>query len=298
MYKKGEKFFEGGIKPEDRILGVRGEAGLQNIGVEKYLYDPQIEGIDSDDLEEIFQELGENSYDATISEIENLRNGSPIPERVKDPLCLLMAAMRVRTPLFKKEIEEMDEQMLKHLMARNYERMSVEDVMEHAKEAMGHEITKEFAENIRESFVNKKYKLDYPNGYYIKHALLLVEEHVDIFQQMRMTICRSDGRFFITNDNPLVYFVPPKHVNIYNPPKGLVTPHCEVFFPLGKNLAVFMTWKKQAEVVQHASREVIDAFNYNLAHNSFDYIFAPMKINELQKFTEEHIPYPFKFSIR
>lgn len=298
MYKKGQKFFDENTKPEDKILEVRGEAGLINIGVEKHLYDPEIEGVSSDDLEDIFQKLGENSYDTAIKEIEALSSNSLIPSTIKDPLCLMMAAMRVRTPLFKKEIEEMDEQMRKHLMALNYKRMTVEDVMQHAKEVTKQEITKEFATEIRESFINKKYTLNYPNGYFIKHALLLVEEHVDIFRQMRMTVCKSTERFFITNDSPLVYFVPQEHVNFYNPPKGLVTPHCEVFFPLTKNIAAHLTWRKGEERTKIANREVVDAFNYNIAHNSLNYIFAPMKIKELEKFTQEYIPYPFKFSIR
>jgi len=297
MYKKGEKFFSEKTKPEDRILKVQDEAGLSIIGVEKHLYNPRIEGISSDDLETIFQELGENTYDATITAIHKLPIDSIIPASIKEPLCLLMASMRVRTPLFKKEIEEMDEGMSKHMMATNYERMTIEEVRQHAKEATGEEITKEFAAQIKNSFVNKDYTMQYPNAYFIKCALLLVEHHVDIFRQMTMTICKSDGRFFITNDSPLVYFVPPEHTNVYNPPKGLVTPFCEVFFPLAKDLAVHMCWRKEEESLKKVSRKMIDTFNYNLAHNSLDYIFAPIKINELEKFTQEYIPYPYKLTI-
>ncbi|MDB5244911.1 MAG: hypothetical protein JWN90_16 [Parcubacteria group bacterium] len=298
MYKKGEKFFtDPSTIPTERILPVKGEAGLKNIGVENNLYNPDLDGINSDVLEEIFQELGENDYDATIAAIRELPVGSIIPATVKDPLCLLMASLRVRTPLFKKELEEMDEQTKKHLMSLSYERMSVKEVQQHAKEATGQKITPEFAKDLKDSFVNKKYTLKYPNAYFIKHALLLVEEHVDIFQQMRMTIIKSTGRYFVTNDSPLVYFVPPQHVDFYNPPKGLVTPYCEVFFPLTKDLAVHMCWRKGAQEIRGASRELIDATNYNLAHNSLDYIFAPMKIKELEKFTKEHIPYPFRFAI-
>ncbi|MGB2580596.1 MAG: DUF4238 domain-containing protein [Minisyncoccia bacterium] len=298
MYKKGEKFFKDvNTKSDDRILEVRGENGLLNIGVEKHLYNPEIEGLTSDDIESIFQELGENVYDTVISEIETLNNGSPVPLSVKDPICLMMASLRVRTPLFKKDIEDMDEQMQKHIMAKNYERMTIEEVMQLAKEVTKKEISKEVATKIKDSFVSKKYNMNYPNAYFIKHALLLVDEHINIFHQMTMTICKSKGRFFITNDTPLVYFVPQEFVNFYNPPKGLVTPHCEVFFPLSKNTAVHMTWRKEKEEIKEVSRDMVDAFNYNLSHNSLDFIFAPMKINELDIFTKEYIPYPFKFAI-
>jgi len=298
MYKKGEKFFnDSSLAPDERILLVKGEEGLKNVGVENNFYNPDLDGISSDDLEEIFQELGENDYDAAIAAIRELPIGSDIPSSIKDPLCLLMASMRIRTPLFKKELEEMDTQMRQHLMALNYERMNVEDVQRHVKEAVGHDISLEFAKKLKNSFVDKKYKLTYPNAYFIKHALCLVEEHVNIFQQMTITIGKSTNRLFVTNDSPLVYFVPPQYVNFYNPPKGLVTSHCEVFFPLAKDLAVHLCWRKEKQEVKAASRKFVNITNYNLSHNSLDYIFAPMKIGELEKFTKEYIPYPFRFAI-
>ena len=298
MYKKGEKFFDKKIKPEDRIFKVNTEAGLRNIGVERHLYDPKIDGISSDDLENIFEELGEGSYDATIAAIRTLPYGSSIPANIKSSLCPLMASLRVRTPLFKKEIEEIGEETRKHLMAARYERMSLEDVAKHAKEALGKEITVESASKIRNSFVSKKHTLKYPNAYFIRHALLRIEEYVNIFQQMTMVIYKSHSRFFMTNDNPVVYFVPQKNVDAYNPPKGLVAQYCEVFFPLTKDLAIHLTWRNKGENLLPANREIINAFNENLSHNSLDYIFSPMKVEELEKFTQKYIPYPFKLVIR
>ena len=58
MYMKGEKFFKNpDTKPEDRILTVMGEEGLKNVGLQKHLYNPGVEGITSDDLEEIFRSI-------------------------------------------------------------------------------------------------------------------------------------------------------------------------------------------------------------------------------------------------
>ena len=125
----------------------------------------------------------------------------------------------------------------------------------------------------------------------------MLQEHASIFHQMTMTICESDGRFFITNDSPFVNFVPPEHVNVYNSPKALVSQHSEAFFPLTKELAIHLCWKKDRERKTKISRKVVDIFNYNLAHHSFNYIFAPIKINELKVFTEEYIPYPFKITM-
>ncbi len=294
MYKKGAKFFNTKINPDERIFVVSSEATLANIGVENHLYNPKVEGISSDDLEAIFHELGEDTYDSILTSIYELSEEAELPRNIKNQLCIFMSAMRVRTPLFKKELEEMDEKMRKYLMAANYKRMSVKEVINHAKIATGQDISEELAVQIKNSFVNKEYELKYPNAYFIKYALLLIEHHIDIFHKMTMTICKSNRRFFITNDSPLVYFVPPEKVNMYNPPKALVSQFSEVFFPLSKDLLVHMCWKKEKEKIRKITRKFVDIANYNIAHHSLDFIFAPMKINELKKFTEEYIPYPFK----
>ena len=297
MYMKGEKFFADGSKaPDDRILTVKGEEGLKNVGLKNNLYNPGIPEISSDDLEEIFQEYGENTYDENVAALEALPNGSLLPQEIKDSLAPLIAAMRVRVPLFKQEIEQMDESFTKHMMSRQYEGMSTEDVAKHYKEITGKEISEEMAAKVAKSFVDKDYKMEYPRGYFIKYALLMLNDHVDILHQMTWQVCRSD-RFFVTSDNPFVYFVPPQHTNFYVSPKSLVSQHSEAFFPLTKNMAVHLSWRKHPERVEAANREVVDGFNFNISRNSLDYIFSPMKMNSLKEFTEKHIPYPFGFRI-
>jgi hypothetical protein len=49
---------------------------------------------------------------------------------------------------------------------------------------------------------------------------------------------------------------------------------------------VHLTWRRKSEEVLSASREVIDAFNYTIAHQSFDFIFAPIRMKSLEKFTK------------
>src|ERR1700733_7605075 len=103
MYKKGEKFFEKETPPESRILRVKSEEGLANVGLENNLYAIEALGVSSNDIEEIFQEYGENFLDDLITKIEAKSEGDSITGEIKDKLCIFLAAMRVRTPLFKYE---------------------------------------------------------------------------------------------------------------------------------------------------------------------------------------------------
>lgn len=298
MYKKGKKFFNDDFSPTERIVTVIGKGGLKNIGLKNNLYNPNIEKISVDDLEEIFREYGENFYNDIVSSIRSLVDGEKVPSEIKDKLCLFMAAMRVRTPQFKWETEEMGSTFLKHDMARKFGSMNPEEIVKFYKEKLEKNISISLAKRVKEYFSNKKYELKYPNAYFIKMALLSLDQHADIFHQMSMNFFRSEDRYFITSDNPVVFFVPPEKVNFYNAPRSLMSPFSELFFSVTKNIGVTLNWRKVEEKIMPSNRNMVDIFNYNISHNSFDFIFSPIKMNKLNEFVEEYIPYPFKIEIR
>jgi len=297
MYMKGKTFFNNNKTPDDRILEVRGEAGLNTVGVKNNLYNPGIEGVSTDDLEEIFRGYGEDYYNDMINSINALPDYAPIPEEIKSKISYFAAGLRVRTPQFKNEIEETDAAFRKHFSARRFEMISAEEIIKLNKTEFNNEITIKEAREIKELIVNQKYDLKYPNGYFIKWALMLINRHADIFQNMSATIVRSNGRYFMTSDNPVVFFVPPERVNFYNQPKALVSPYTELFLPLSRNIAVTLNWRKVDEKVIPAKREVVDIFNENISLHSFSYIFTPIQMKVLNKFINEYIPYPFKIKV-
>ena len=130
VYKKGGKFFKDTSVTEDkRIFGVKGEEGLKNIGLENNLYTLEIEGVKNDDIEQIFSDLGESDYDSIVSEIEKMPDGAGISRDLKQKICLFLSCMRVRTPQFKSQIEEMDSTMKKHFMSEDYKRKSAKEIV-------------------------------------------------------------------------------------------------------------------------------------------------------------------------
>lgn len=297
MYMKGEKFFKKGSESSNRIVKIVSENGLKNVALENNLYDPGIPGLSSNDLEEIFRGYGEDFYNDLIASIYSLQAGEEIPDEIKDKICLFIASMRVRTPQFKREIEEIAEVFTKHDMSKKFGSMSLEEIIKFNKEKLNNELTKDEARKIQEVFKEKKYELKYPNGYFIKIALLQLNHFADIYRKMTINIIKSSYRYFITSDNPVVYFVPREKVDSYNSYKSLVSPYSELFFSLSQNLGVTLNWRKMEERIMPENREVIDIFNYNISHNSFDFIFSPLEMNSLNKFVEEYIPYPFKINI-
>lgn len=298
MYKKGERFFEKEATAESRILRVKSEEGLANVGLENNLYAIEAPGVSSNDIEEIFQEYGESFLDDLITKIEARGEGDSITGEIKDKLCTFLAAMRVRTPLFKYEAEEMSASFTMHSMAKDMEHRSVEE-LKAAIDAEGKSYTEEQIASARQAFIDKKYKLKFPNALFLKLALSSLDMHADIFHGMNMLILRSKAdRYFITSDNPVVYFVPREKINFYNPPKSLMSPHTEVFFALTRNLAVHLSRAKLKEIIMRADHETVDVFNYNISFNSFNFIFSPLQIKSLEQFSKEYIPYPFRVVTR
>jgi hypothetical protein len=296
---KGEKFFKNDPDKEKRILEVKGEKGLLNIGLEKNLYQIEAPGFSANDIEEIFKEYGEDFLDDIILKIRGKQIGEAIDQEIKNKLSIFLGAMRVRTPLFKWETEESSNTFSKHLVTRQMENISTAELKKEM-EGAGKKYTEEQIEIARRTLVEKKYELKWPNSFFLKFALSGLEMHADIFHDMKMTILmNSNSRYFITSDNPVVYFVPKEKVNFYNAPKSLISPHTEVFFPLTRDIAIHLSRKEELkELIMDAKRDIVDIFNYNVSYNSFNFIFSPIKMNSLNEFVESYIPYPFRIVIK
>lgn len=312
MYKKGEKFFKEDSKPEQRVVEVLGEAGLNNIAKENNFYHIEAKDIDPNFLETLFREIIEDDLDKIIQAVKKKNIGDRIDEELKKKLCLFIATMRVRTPQFKWETEEVLDKFLKMgiklRMEASQDKTLSKDEREQAKriyikekgkmptdEEIDKEIERVKKEIIEGNFGNIKI-VDSSNKLFLKTALSNIEPSAIIFFSMKMNILKArEGRYFITSDNPVVYFVPQDKVNFYSPPKSLVSPFTEVFFPLTKDWAIHLCHRPDLkEMIMPANRELIENFKENIAYNSKDFIFSSIKMNFLNQFVEEYISYPFK----
>ena len=265
MYKKGKRFFEDELKAEQRIIEVLGEKGLNNVAKESNLYRIEAKDIDPNFVENLFREMVEDDLDKIIGEIKSKKIGDEIGKELKERLCWFMSIMRFRTPHFKSELDE---------MSRVWN-------------------NREKAVNRIKSSLPKKYS---SNNDFLKSALSFIAPFEEIFYSMKMQILKArEGRYFITSDNPVVYFVPEEKVDFYNQYKSLVSPFTQVFFDLTKDYAIHLCRRRDIqERFIHGKRENVDIFNYNISHNSKDFLFSPIKMEFLNQFIEEYIPYPFK----
>jgi len=305
MYKKGKIFFKSNLDSRQRIIEISGEKGLNRIGKENNLYRIELrEGIAPNLFEDLFQEIAENNFDNLVEKIKKKGIDERIEDKLKEKISIFIAVMRLRTPLFKWEIEEATAQFVKNTTKWNARMINEEEKerlkVDYEKET-GKMITdKEFKETI-EDMAQGEFdgtKIEFSNNLFLKAIALSLEKHSYIFFNMKMGILKAkEGRYFVTSDNPVVYFVPKEKVNFYNNYKSLASPFTEVFFSLTKDYGIYLCRKDgYREIVMSADRKMIDIFNENIAINSKDFIFSPLKMNFLNKFIEEYIPYPFKIT--
>jgi len=312
MYKKGERFFKENLSPEERIVEVMGEKGLNNIAKENNFYHIEAKGIDPNFIENLFREIIENDLDKIIQNVEEKTLGDKIDEDLKKQLSLLMATMRIRTPEFKWEIDEIldkySKMWIKLRMKNSQDKPLDKNEINEAKrdyfrktgkkitdKGIIKEIEKAREKMAKGDFGNIKI-VDSSNKFFVKTALSNIYKFATIFFNMKMNILKvKESRHFITSDNPVVYFVPQDKVNFCNPSKSIMSPFTEVFFVLTKDYAIHLCRHPDLkETIMSPTRELVDNFNEILAYNSKDFIFSPIRMNFLNQFIEKYIPYSFR----
>jgi hypothetical protein len=158
--------------------------------------------------------------------------------------------------------------------------------------------------NIVESYFQEvkegKFAIKIPRNLFIKEMFSRMEMMLDIISSMNIHILKNKTTFlFITSDNPVVYFVPPDKTSFYFGPKSLGGPYTELYFPLSKEICVLMTRRKEKDLdyIEITQGNLARTINYNIAHNSKNFIFSPDKNEFLNDFIRTYIPYPFKMKI-
>ncbi|KKQ60348.1 MAG: hypothetical protein US81_C0023G0010 [Parcubacteria group bacterium GW2011_GWE2_38_18] len=309
VYKKGEKFFNN-TTPKERLLIVNGKNGLDAVGVKNNLYIPEGEFKDSKNIfEDFFCEELESPYSEFINYVEaNFFNVQKILSKYHIYIINLISSMMVRTLHYKSEIENISKVFFQHNQIINYKsnkhhidelRSIVKNEFPELNISRINEIVEDYLEMINKG----EFEVEFPRNLFIKQMMMSMEVHYNLLSNMTIQFLRNDAQsFFITSDNPAVYFVPKGKENFYYGSKSLGGPYTELYFPLSKNLCLLLTRRKIKVLsgipLDHTNKKIIRGINTTIAHNSKDFIYSPYSAAFLDKFIKEKILYPFKFSIK
>lgn len=303
IYKKGEDFFDNSSLKSDRLLVVKGKDGLNNIAVKKKLYIPEGDLTEDKNIfEDFFNQEVEEKYNEFVSYVDyNFFDAEKIFSKYRDYIILLISSMLSRTLHSKAEMEEIHKMSFQsYHWAQSFDNKQRVELKNHLKMNFPDLTDEEAEKNIIDylGVIEKgEFGIKLPRNLFIKHIFENLKMYSEIISDMTIQILRAEGgSYFITSDVPVVYFVPEHKVNFYFSHKSLGGPDTELFFPLTKNLCLFLS-RRETPVLSGipVDKSMVDIVNYNLAHNSRDYIFSSYKGHFLEKFIDNYIPYPFVF---
>lgn len=307
VYKKGEEFFNDKLNKNDRLLVIKGKEGLEAVGVKNKLYIPEgkFEG-DKNVVEDFFSEKFEGPYNKFIEFVENnFYDIKIILQEYYEYIITLTASMMVRTLHYKLDLDEMYKAYFQTAAKFRLEKKnSIVELQQLLKDEFAElndaEIEKHANDYIK--MINDgAFSVKLPKNLFIKQMIESLKFHSTLISDMTIQIVKNNSNsFFITSDNPVVYFVPKGKENLYYGPKSLGGHHTEIFFPLTKDLCLILS-RKQMEVfsgipLKHYDKKIIKIINNAITHHSRDFIYSPYQASFLDKYIETKIPYPFKLS--
>ena len=135
------------------------------------------------------------------------------------------------------------------------------------QETHGYKLTKKQKEDIKETFVKKKYRVEFPKEHMLKHMTMLMEKFYFIIAQMEWTILTvPQGKKFITSDNP-AYTMNIRANGFYGSGIGLLAPNCETIAILTPSVAIFLSQNHNPDAVysEEASKKLVENINRRTA---------------------------------
>lgn len=305
VYKKGKQFFKQSITKKDRLATITGKDNLINIGVKSNLYIPEGDfKLDRNIFEDFFNDEFDSKYNKFIDDINKLPF-SKIIEKYKEYIINLTSSTMCRTLHSKDEIEEMYKanfQMHHKFRSRDENRIEFlkREMIKREPNIKKEEINEIIADYFKR-IEDGRFKIKIPRNRFIKDMFEKMINISQIISDMNIHILKNQTVFpFITSDNPVVYFVPREKVNFYFSYKSLGGPYTELYFPLTKDVCILMTRRKEKDqdYMNISQGFLARTVNYNIAHNSKNFIFSSETNNFLDKFIEEYTPYPFQMVVR
>lgn len=128
-------------------------------------------------------------------------------------------------------------------------------------------MTNKQKEDIRETFIKKRYRVKFPKEYMIKTMIQLMQEFYFIIAQMEWTILTTPrGKKFIISDNP-VYTMNIKPQGFYGSGIGLLAPNCETIAVLTPSVAIFLSQNHNPDAVylEVARKKLVEKINKRTA---------------------------------
>jgi|SRR3990170_9077557 len=244
---------------------IRKQTPRSTAGEKNYYIVTTKSGGKSDAVEKMFSEIEKHA--AKI--IKKINSGDhKLSAQEKADFAMFLAALYLRVPHSIDKSHDTSKQMTQEIMKRAamFE-PHFEKGMEVIQKKHGYRLTKKQKDEIRETFIEKRYKVEFPKEHMIKTMLMLMQEFYYIIAQMEWTILTSPrGKKFITSDNP-VYTMNIKPEGFWGSGIGLLAPNCETVAVLTPSVAIFLSQNHNPDAVysEIAKKRFVENINKRTA---------------------------------
>lgn len=219
--------------------------------------------------------------------IKKIENNEQITDEDKYWFSLLLSTMWMRNPYFRRQINSMEEQVLKHVTSVLFSQPEHEKKLEEIAEGAGLPVEK--YEEAKSKLLNGEYEVDFSNQTHLKFMMdgERLREFTNLFfgQNWLVHISRCN-RQFVASDNPITVIIPQREGPY--PPTFLERTH---IFPLTPTIAIEALYpennigkKLKRKTHFNGSEGVIDWINLQIASKA-GFIYS-QRHNEIEWFDE------------
>ncbi len=197
------------------IIAPRGVGGVCK---DKYYYGARTGYSDelSQEVESGFQQMESNVASVLDTIIPKLLGNGHFPDDDKWAIALLMSMIWMRGPIMRDQINRMQEQAFKHILAFKFNSPSSDRWFDEIDRESGVGMSKETRRRVREALRKKEYNLEFDN---LQHMGMFesIPKFANLFwaQDWVVYISRAAAKF-VTSDNPVGMHIPETN-SVYGP---------------------------------------------------------------------------------
>jgi hypothetical protein len=273
---------KGQVWTYDKQAGNARPATPENTAVQSHFYSVQRDDGSMDTTIEEY--LAEVESDAAPIYEGLLRGEIPGHSQLRADFAQFLALMHVRTPAMRRmagELRGREIQIRNYAYATNPE--AFDALLRRIEKKGGPVYTAEQKEQLRQGFLDPTDYVIEVSGQQTLTVLKIADKLAPIFFDMKWSIVRSLGGFFITTDNPLVREVDPKTRHPVLGDRGFLNKTSEIIYPLSPTCMLLMSWDQAAPSVGVFPPDHVNNVNRGLAAHSDRYLYAHLRDDKISQ---------------
>jgi hypothetical protein len=151
--------------------------------------------------------------------------------------------------------------------------------MHNLKEA-GVDATDEQAEEVRQTFINQDYELDFGNeDYFLGIALQMSQELYPYVATKDIHLVKAPStNFFVTSDDPVTIHA----ASNIHPMRAAGFQNGIILFPISPKFCLVLKNKKSPKPPKITPHDIVDEMNEHTAANTHMYVFSNIKSDEIR----------------